>query len=357
MVKPDISVIIPVYNVDAQYMTECMESVLIQKGADFEVIMVDDGSTNGSSEWCDDWAKKDSRIRVIHKKNGGVSSARNAGIKESNGEYLVFIDPDDWWEPDLIEKTYEIISKNSYDLLFFGFYEEYPKRQKLWPCGKNTSEHYQADESLKRNIWLGVIDSTVRKLPAIFGACWNLIVKRSLVIDNEIFFQQDIYHGEDSVFVLSLLEIADRVGILDSALHHYRYNLTSVCKKLIPQLEKNHEKVLTSFYQILSAWHDDPDFRNSYAYSASYKYCVVLMQDYFHKDNKEKACDKKRRWKKLSSDSVFANILKNADYKMLFRKSPMACIAAYFTFKHRSFFIVTILSVLARTMLNVRAKI
>ncbi len=334
-----------------------MESVMLQKGVDFEIIIVDDGSTNECSERCEIIGGDHRNARIIHKENGGVSSARNVGIEESKGEYLIFLDPDDWWEPNLIERAYEIISKNNYDILFFGFYEEYPKRQLLKPCGDNSGRHWQADEQLRRRIKLGVTDNTVREFPAIFGACWNSIIRRSVVIDNGIRFREDIYHGEDSVFILNLLEAADKVGILDSALYHYRYNLESVCKKFIPQLEKNHEKVLTSFYQALSSLRDDPDFKSCYAYSAAYKYCVVLMQDYFHIDNKEKMTDKKKRWESLAKNSVFADILNNADYKMLFRKNPMYCVAAYFTFMHRSFYIVAFLSVLARTMLNVRVKI
>lgn len=357
MITPAISVVIPVYNVENEYLSKCMESVLMQKGADFEIIMIDDGSTNGCSEWCDDWAKKDSRIRAIHKKNGGVSSARNVGIKESRGNYLIFIDPDDWWEPNLIERSYEAISKNDCDMLFFGFYEEYPNRQFLRSCGENTGKFFEVDKNLRKSVELGLVDNTVRKIPAIIGACWNSMIKKSIVIDNEIYFPEDIFHGEDSVFIIRLVEAALKIGILDLAFYHYRYNLKSVTKRFVPQFETNHEKTIRSFYQIVSFLHNDPDFRDSFAYSVAYKYCVVLMQDYFHMDNKEKMKDKKKRWEVLAKDSAFADILRNADYKSLFRKSPSYCAVTFFTFKHRCFYIVALLSVLGRIRLNARAKI
>lgn len=356
MLNPNISIIIPVYNVDNAYLTQCMESVLIQKGADFEVIMVDDGSDNCCSEWCDDWAMKDSRIRVIHKENGGVSSARNVGMSKARGEYLIFLDPDDWWEPDIIEKSYDVISKYNYDILFFGFYEEYPNRQLLRLCDENTGKHYQADECLIRNMKLGVMDDTVREFKAIFGTCWCSIIRKSMVTDNGVLFPEDIFHGEDSVFILKLLGAADKVGILDLALYHYRYNMESVCKKFILQLEINHERVLESFYQVLTSLHDDMDFKDAYTYSAAFKYCVVLMQDYFHMDNKEKLRDKKKRWEALAKNSLFADILRNADYKMLFRKSPAYCAVTYFTFKHRCFSVVALLSILGRMRLNARIR-
>lgn len=357
MTNPNVSIIIPVYNIDNEYLTKCIESVLIQKGADFEVIMVDDGSTNGCSEWCDDWAKKDSRIRVIHKQNGGVSSARNVGIKESKGEYLIFIDPDDWWEPDLIERTYETISKNNCDLLFFGLREEYLNRQIPRPCFENTGDYHQVDECLRRGIMIGLIDYTVRKIPAVFGACWNSMIRRTIVFNNEIFFPEDIFHGEDSVFIFSLLVIACNVGILDLELYHYRYSYTSITKRFVPQFEKNHEKVINAFSQAVSASHDDPDFRNSLVFYTADRYCLVLLQDYFHIDNKEKMKDKRKRWNNLSKSSIFAEILGSADYKMLFHKSLSYSAVAYFTFKHRNFCIVALLTALARTRLNIKANI
>lgn len=356
MTNPNISIIIPVYNIDNEYLTQCMESVLIQKGADFEVIMVDDGSTNGCSEWCDDWAGKDSRIRVIHKENGGVSSARNTGIKESKGEYLIFLDPDDWWEPDLVEKTYEAVSKNNCDLLFFGLHEEYPNRSKSRTCFESTGDYHQVDELLRRSIMIGLVDYSERKIPAIFGGCCNSMIRREMVVSKDIFFPEDMFYGEDLIFIFSLLAIACKVGILDLELYHYRYNYTSITKRFVPQFEKNHEKVICSFNQSTSVLNGDSDFKNSLVFLAADKYCLTLLQDYFHIDNKEKLKDKRKRWKNLSKNSIFAEILGSADYKTLFRKRPSYSVVSYFTFKRRSFCIVALLTVLARAKLKIIAN-
>ena len=96
---PEISVIVPVYNVE-RYLTRCIDSILAQTYQNFELILVDDGSTDGSGTLCDSYMKKDSRIKVIHKKNGGLSDARNSGIDAAEGEFLSFIDSDDWVRPD-----------------------------------------------------------------------------------------------------------------------------------------------------------------------------------------------------------------------------------------------------------------
>lgn len=103
--NPKITVIVPVYNIE-DYLERCINSILAQSFNDFELILVDDGSTDKSGEICDSYAKKDERVRVFHKENGGSSSARNLAIKEAHGEYLSFIDSDDYVEPDFLEKLY-----------------------------------------------------------------------------------------------------------------------------------------------------------------------------------------------------------------------------------------------------------
>jgi len=107
---PKISVVVPVYNVE-KYLRECVDSVLAQTFADFELILVDDGSLDDSGKICDEYAKKDSRVRVFHKANGGVSSARNLGIKESRADYLAFLDSDDWWNLRFLEKMHALAEK------------------------------------------------------------------------------------------------------------------------------------------------------------------------------------------------------------------------------------------------------
>ena len=100
-----ISVIVPVYNVES-YLSRCVDSIVEQTYHDLEIILVDDGSTDGSPQICDDYATKDSRIKVIHKKNGGEGDARNCGVVSSHGEYMSFVDSDDWLTPNAIEVLY-----------------------------------------------------------------------------------------------------------------------------------------------------------------------------------------------------------------------------------------------------------
>ena len=116
---PKISVIVPVYNVE-KYLRKCIESILNQTFREFELILVDDGSTDSSGKICDEYALKDSRIKVIHKENGGASSARNAGLDVAKGEYIGFVDSDDWIEMDMYGELYRLIKENNTDISVCG---------------------------------------------------------------------------------------------------------------------------------------------------------------------------------------------------------------------------------------------
>lgn len=122
--NPAISIIVPVYNVEI-YLEKCIESILNQTFTNFEIILVDDGSTDKSGEVCDGFAKKDNRIKVIHKKNGGLSSARNTGLEVAKGDYLGFVDSDDYINQYMFEKLYELCKKNNCDISIcrFGRYD------------------------------------------------------------------------------------------------------------------------------------------------------------------------------------------------------------------------------------------
>lgn len=125
--KPLVSVIVPVYKVEA-YLPQCVESIIGQTYQNLEIILVDDGSPDACGSICDDYAKKDNRIKVFHKHNGGLSDARNYGIAQSTGEYLGFVDSDDWIELDMFEVLVNVAEANGADIVACGFYHEYPKR-------------------------------------------------------------------------------------------------------------------------------------------------------------------------------------------------------------------------------------
>ena len=149
--SPAISVIIPVYNCE-KYLTQCIESVLNQTFQDFELILVDDGSHDSSPDICDNFRQKDERIQVIHKPNGGVSSARNEGIKVARGEYITFVDSDDYIEEEMMEYLYGQAQEHLADIVVSGLLMEYwdngtIKETKVYRI--QNSKKYSAKELLE----------------------------------------------------------------------------------------------------------------------------------------------------------------------------------------------------------------
>ena len=117
-----VSIVVPIYNVE-KYLKQCIESIINQTLQDIEIILVDDGSPDNCPQICDEYAKKDSRIKVVHKKNGGLSSARNAGIEVATGDFIGFVDSDDYIELDMYEKMYNIAKENHVDFVVSDYYK------------------------------------------------------------------------------------------------------------------------------------------------------------------------------------------------------------------------------------------
>lgn len=208
--SPIFSIIIPIYNVE-KYLKQCIDSVLNQNFKLYEVILVDDGSPDNSGIICDEYANKFKHIKVIHKKNGGLSDARNAGIEIASGEYLIFLDSDDyWWDKPVLEPLYELISKGKPDIILHGHSNIYPN--KIYER-KYTHEIINADlnNDLENLLKDNIYDST----------SWNKIVKRSIVINNKIIFPKGILH-EDNPWCFDIANISKTYSILPYSFYQYR---------------------------------------------------------------------------------------------------------------------------------------
>lgn len=175
--SPYFSIIVPVYN-SSQYLNRCIDSILNQTYHDFELILVDDGSTDDSGNICDAYAQQDKRIRVFHKPNGGVSSARNKGIKEALGEYIIFVDSDDYIWPERLQRMKDISQKQP-DMIVetYSVPESYRHRFK----------------QIEEQDFLYVNNICV---------IWTSAFKNEIIKENYIRFDETIWHGEDTIFIL-----------------------------------------------------------------------------------------------------------------------------------------------------------
>ncbi len=211
-----ISVIIPVYNCE-EYLDHCIESVLNQTLRNFELILIDDGSTDSSPQICDNFAAMDDRIIVIHKENSGVSCARNEGIKAAKGEYLTFIDADDYIDSQMLEKLYQMAKDNSTDMIVSGIVME-------------TWDNEEIKESVEFKIKNSILYSPKELLKecgnsfpliCISGPCCKLYKLETIKKEN-ILFDINLSRGEDTCFNLDVISKIKNIFFTEDVFYHYR---------------------------------------------------------------------------------------------------------------------------------------
>lgn len=243
---PFFSIIIPVYNVEL-YLYKCIESVLNQTYQNLEILLIDDGATDRCPEICDEYALKDSRIKVIHKKNGGQSSARNAGLDLAQGDYILFLDSDDYWEGDDFLNQLADKIETECDVCFFGCYDEFADTGR-----RKKSRGYYNEEIFKA----GKKDEILYSLFAegqFPGACWIVCVKRLLLEEHAIRFVEGI-RVEDVDWLLNVLSVAQTFASLNTCGYIYLknrpnsisgtaglnsiYSILTTVKKWLPKLKK-----------------------------------------------------------------------------------------------------------------------
>lgn len=227
--SPKVSVIVPVYKAEA-YLNRCVDSLLAQTFEDFEILLIDDGSPDRSGEICDEYARKDPRVRVVHKENGGVSSARQCGLDNARGEYVIHADPDDWTEPEMLEAMYRKAKEENADMVICDFYVDFYNRTSL----HRLTLSKRCDDIFLNNLFL-----------YSNGGCWNKLVKRSCFRKYGVAFPKDLFLSEDFFVTVSLLANSIKVVHLGRAFYHYTkgINSESLTRKPMEQLIKQKQRL------------------------------------------------------------------------------------------------------------------
>ena len=202
---PKLSVIVPVYNVE-QYIHKCVDSILSQTYADFELVLVNDGSPDNCGKICDEYASKDNRVKVIHKKNGGVSEARNVGLDVATGEYISFIDPDDWIDKDMYEQTIGYMDDNDLDIVCFDV-EEVRTNKSFVRYKYNGDKSFTSHEALYEILIDGIDNSPCNKIYKKYT--WE-----------GVFFPVG-RRFEDVATIYKTFHNANMVGYMRKAYYHY----------------------------------------------------------------------------------------------------------------------------------------
>lgn len=218
MSSKKVSVVVPVYNVE-EYLDKSVFSIINQTYKELEILLIDDGSKDNSGILCDEWAEKDNRIRVIHKENGGLSSARNTGIDYATGDYIMFEDSDDWLEETIIEKCVARIEKDKSDLVLFGY-------RKIDENGHNLGEFTFGNGTYSRTELIQQLYSRIVEMS--FGYAWNKLYKFEVLKKSRIRNDSTIIDREDLVFNMQLLNHWEKISYLNCVGYNYLQRETSL---------------------------------------------------------------------------------------------------------------------------------
>lgn len=211
--KPKVSIVVPIYNVE-KYLRRCVDSLRNQTLDEIEIILVDDGSPDNCPQICDEYANMDNRIKVIHKKNGGLSDARNFGIREANGEYLLMVDSDDWCENSMVEELYNTMVFDETDITICGYNIDY--------TNNNFSVYADLGEAKKFCGKVGIAEA-IYKLDTLgmFNVVWNKMYKTEIIKENNLKFEKDGVPGEDILFNCEYFKYINSIKLIPKRLHHY----------------------------------------------------------------------------------------------------------------------------------------
>ena len=252
-----ISVVVPVYNTE-KYLNRCVDSILKQTCGDFELILVDDGSSDRSGEICEQYKAKDSRIRVLHIPNSGPAAARNRGMDVMTGAYLTFVDSDDWIEPDALRTARRVIEETGDDVVIFG----------TWAWDKPLVKEVEAIAPFdKRDVMKSILSgetSGYSDRGYIIDGPYSKLHRTDFIRKNRIRYPENLSRSEDTVFSLYIVEQAKSVSFHPYRFYHYEKNESSICNafsdkavKKLPAVLQENDAFLDRFYP------SDPELRNA----------------------------------------------------------------------------------------------
>lgn len=266
-----ISVVVAIYNVE-NYLCQCIESLITQTYTDLEIILVDDGSLDRSGIICDEYEKRDSRVRVIHKKNGGAVSARKAGLREAKGEYVTCIDGDDWLESEMYERMLQKLEKENVDVVMCGRYED------TGMCSRKVyqgiKEGRYGKEQMLDEVYPKMLTGADFFEWGIFPSTWDKLFRKECLYGWQMKVDNRIKMGDDAACVYPCLLCADSIYIMRECFYHYRQTPSSMIKQVRQKREeRNRYRILFhTVHQIFTEYSGIYDLREQWV-----KYMLFLM--------------------------------------------------------------------------------
>ena len=341
--KNYLSVIVPVYNVE-DHLVKCLDSIINQTFKDLEIILVNDGSTDNSAKICDDYAEKDARIKVIHQQNSGVSTARNRGIDLAAGDYITFVDSDDWLELQMYEKMLEIAQQETIVDVIMCDFKNIKKNSEVEITAEIRKGLYSKEEIILELYPTLIVTENFGRIPIV--SVWSCLFKNSFLKDNNIEFDGKLFYSEDYLFMAEVMVKAKSFYYYKG---NYFYNYLqyeeSRSKKFQPVWWEN---LLYLNQELKKLFDDSVDFDFSRQLKLQLLHSVLDISSSIYKSNTLKWSEKLNELR---------SVLKQKEISMSFcnlrlKKQRKAQRIVLFFIKHRMAFTYLVFMGLISTLKN-----
>lgn len=334
--KPKVSIIVPIYNVES-YLGRCLDSLLSQSFREIEIIAVNDGSTDKSSEILKDYSERDNRIVSIEKENGGVSSARNTGLLQANGQYIGFVDPDDWIDKEMYEELYHSAIHEKADIVMCTYIREFgthSKEKKFNMPQKVCYKNEEVKHEIMRRL-VGPINEEIAnpELLDAWGTVWSKLYRADMIKENNINFTDlDIIGtNEDSLFNIHTFYYANTFVFLNQPYYHYwRANETSVTAGYKPNLKDQW----FNLYGMIEGFLNEKNMQSDFYLALNNRICLNTLGlglNTISKSNKTSALIKIRKLSSILHDNRIKRSFKQFEMTYF----PIVWRAFYFCAKSR----------------------
>lgn len=304
---PNISIIVPVYKAE-NVLAKCVDSVLAQTFADWELLLIDDGSPDGSGALCDDYAGQDDRVRVFHKPNGGVSSARNLGMEEAKGDYILFIDADDWIEPNTCQTLLGALEEAGADSAGCAHWNIQPGGEKWAEPGALPAGVYDAG-AIRKGIVDRLLGQRLGKPGEVLnGFIWRFLFSRAIIMDHTIRFSGA--YLEDELFLMEYFCLARKLAMVDEPLYYYLQNPASVTRNYLPDYMDTFRRFLAAKEAVVERYGlegDDPQWRQSTCWAG----LLIAIGNEFAPGNPAPLAEKRRRVEGFTREPGMAEAIRD----------------------------------------------
>lgn len=311
-----VSIVIPVYKVEA-YLRRCVDSAVSQTLKEIEVILVDDGSPDSCPAICDEYAASDKHIHVIHKENGGLASARNAGMRIAKGEYLFFLDSDDWLDPDGMELLYQKAEEYQVDFVRYrAIRSGWPGRPEHTPAMLGAPREipggYYDRNRIIEEVYPKLLATPQLTMGAIVGA-WGSLYRLSFLKENNLEFYEKVKFSEDQIFSAHVVKAAQSFYYIDTAcVYHYFYNPNSISKSFRAERWGSCKETVRLAEE---GFKNDPDYGFAEELNWLRWFCVLLALS--ERKYLSGFSEKRRYCRKILQDRAFRN------YHLSFRNTEV----------------------------------